>query len=379
MKIVFVVNEERYFVSHRLSLALKAIERGWDVLLVALPSSGGPDLASMGIRVINAKLDRGGFNPFRDLAYCTQLMRLYRRERPDLVHHVTLKPVLYGAFSAWLSRVDYVVNAIAGLGSIVTSRTLRVRFIRPFIMLALRGVLKRKNSRIILQNEDDSKELTRALDLDSNCIYMTKGSGVDVSEFHPLTTPANHEVPLVVMVTRLLVEKGVYELIEASRILKARGVAARFALIGEPDPANPHSVPQIDLDAAADQGLIEVWGLRNDVSQIYQKASVAVLPSFYREGVPKSLLEAASSGLPIITTDAPGCREVVDHGVNGFLVAVRQAQPLADSLEKLLVSPELRQTMGRASREKALREFDVSCVVKQTFKAYDDLMSKDLK
>lgn len=373
MKIIFTVSEDWYFVSHRLPLAEEALRRGWEVLLLARVSGHENDLRRKGVRVIHVDLDRGGLNPLRDFKYCLELRRLYRKEKPDLVHHVAMKPCLYGSIAARWARVGCCVNAVAGFGTLFSSRSRVIGAVRPFVLNAFRHLFSYTNSRLIVQNTDDVYEFEHKLKLQADQIRLIRGSGVDLETFCPADRSTANNVPLIVMVSRLLADKGVLELIEAGKLLRQRGVACRIALVGDADPENVHAVSDEVLHAAESTGAVELWGRRSDVADIYKQADIAVLPS-YREGLPKSLIEAAACGLPIVTTDVPGCREIVNEGVNGFLVPVKQSEPLADALGKLVQDADLRRKMGERSREKAIAEFDVTLVVQETFAIYEELL-----
>jgi glycosyltransferase involved in cell wall biosynthesis len=283
-----------------------------------------------------------------------QLVNLYRRERPDIVHHVALKPVLYGALAARLARVPAVVNALAGLGAAFISNSRRSRHLRRALLLAFRRLLDRKGSRLLVQNEDDRALFVDARIVGPARIALIPGSGVDAARFAPMPEPDG--VPVAALVGRMLWDKGVGEAVEAARLLKARGVALRVALVGRPDPANPRSIPEETLRAWQDEGLVEWWGHRDDMVEVWRQAAIGLLPS-YREGMPKALLEAASCGRALVATDVPGCRALVRPWLNGVLVAKGDAAALADALATLAAAPAMRAQMGAAARELVLAEY----------------------
>lgn len=377
IKLCFVVSEDWYFCSHRLPLAVEAIRRGWEVVLVARMSIHQAELNAMGIRTVNVDIDRGGVNPVNEFRYWSRLVKAYRQERPDIIHHVAMKPCLYGSMAARFCGLKNTVNAIAGLGTIFTSPSPKIRRVRPFVKFAFNRLLGRPTSRVIMQNTDDVYEFETGVGIDREHIHLIRGSGVDMDEFYPPAISRNSDVPMIVLVSRLLIEKGVLELIEAGRILKERKMDCRVVLVGDSDPHNPHAVSEEELAMAESRGWVELWGRRNDIADIYREADIATLPSYYREGIPKTLLEAAASGLPIVTTDSVGCRETVDEGRNGFRVPVRDAEALADALAKLISDTELRNRMGQKSRLKAMAEFDVRHVVDETFKIYSEILSSN--
>jgi glycosyltransferase involved in cell wall biosynthesis len=294
------------------------------------------------------------------------LWRLYRRERPDLVHHVALKPVIFGAMAAWLARVPGQVNAVAGMGWLFTTTSGIVRLVRPVIRWMLGRLLNRPHSLTIVQNPEDRILLERA-GVSAKRLRLIRGAGVDVQIFFPVAPPP--EPVRIVLVARMLWDKGVGEFVEAARILSESGANARFVLVGDPDPANPASVPESTLLSWNGQNGVEWWGRREDMPSVLQSAHIACLPS-YREGLPKTLLEAAATGLPIVTTDAPGCREVVRDGINGFLVPVRDSVALAAALKRLIDDAVLRRSMGEQSRLRAETEFGLETVIAQTLETY---------
>jgi glycosyltransferase involved in cell wall biosynthesis len=365
-KLLFLVTEDWYFVSHRLSLAVAARAAGFEVVVATRVREKAAAITAAGIRVIPFEMDRKGTNPLLEFPTLWRLWRLYRRERPDLAHHVALKPVLLGGLAARLAGVRAVVSAIAGLGMLFSGERL------PIAARLLKGLLPSLVGRgsAIVQNPDDAAMLAECGVAQAR-IRMICGSGVDTECFAPSVEQPG--IPLVVLPARLLRDKGVAEFVAAARILRGQGVAARFALVGEPDPANPTSVTQAEIRAWVAEGVIEWWGHREDMGTVYAVSHVVCLPS-YREGLPKSLLEAAAAGRPIVATDAPGCREIVRDGVNGFLVPVRDVAALAASLRRLLEDAELRRAMGARGRQIVLAEFSVEQVVRETLALYRELL-----
>lgn len=365
-KLLFVVTEDWYFVSHRLALAVAAQAAGFEVAVATRAGQQADVIRNAGIRLIPFELSRRSGNPFAEVV---ALWRLYRHERPDLVHHVALKPVMLGALAAWLARVPAQVNAVAGLGWLFTSSGRFVRLLRPVLRRILGRLLTQPFSLTIVQNQEDRALLERS-GVTATRLRLILGAGVDIRAYHPVPPPP--EPVCIALVSRMLWDKGVGEFVEAARSLTGAGVRARFVLVGAPDPANPASVPESTLRDWHGQYGIEWWGRRDDVPAVLQAAHIACLPS-YREGLPKSLLEAAACGLPIVATDAPGCREVVIDGVNGLLVPVRDANALAVALKKLINDPNLRQRMGEQLRLRAETEFAQETVIAQTLAVYSEL------
>ncbi|MBI5862209.1 MAG: glycosyltransferase family 4 protein [Rhodocyclales bacterium] len=367
-RLLFVVTEDWYFVSHRLPLAVAAGKAGFDVAVATRVNAHGEQIKAAGIRLVPFELSRRSGNPLAEMA---RLIRLYQHERPDIVHHVALKPVLYGTLAAWLARVPHVVNAVAGLGWLFTSGGWWVRWLRPVVRRVLAWRLSATHSVTIVQNPDDRALLQQA-GVSADKLHLIRGAGVDTQVFHPVEPPAG---PLfIVLAARMLWDKGVGEFVEAARRLSDAGVNARFVLVGEPDPANPASVPESTLHEWQGRHGVEWWGRRDDMPAVLRQAHIACLPS-YREGLPKSLLEAAATGLPIVTTDAPGCREVVNDGDNGLLVPLRNATALAAALQRLIADAGLRARMGARSRERALAEFSQEQVIAQTLQLYRERLA----
>jgi glycosyltransferase involved in cell wall biosynthesis len=367
MKLLYVVTEDWYFVSHRLPLAVAAQAAGFEVAVATRAGQQADAIRSAGIRLIPFSLSRRGGNPLREVL---ALWQLYRREQPDLIHHVALKPVMFGALAAWLARAPAQVNAVAGLGWLFTSSLGSVRLVRPVLRRMLAWLLSRPHSLTIVQNPEDMSLLARS-GLSATRLRLIRGAGVNVRIYYPVAPPP--EPVCIVLASRMLWDKGVGEFVEAARRLTEAGVNARFVLVGAPDPDNPASVPKSTLRSWHGRNGVEWWGRRKDMPGVLQSAHIACLPSFYGEGLPKSLLEAAACGLPIVTTDAPGCREVVRNGVNGLLVPVHDVMELAAALRKLIHDADLRRSMGEESRLRAETEFGLETVIAQTLAVYREV------
>jgi glycosyltransferase involved in cell wall biosynthesis len=368
-RLLFVVTEDWYFVSHRLPLAVVAQKAGFDVAVATRVGEHGETIRAAEIRLIPFSLSRRRGNPLREVA---ALERLYFRERPDIVHHVALKPVLYGALAARLAGVPQVVNAIAGLGWLFTSSGLAARILRPVICRLLAWLLGAPHSRTIVQNPDDFGLLIK-MGVPEDRLRLIRGAGVDTEIFTPaLESPP--EPVTVLFSARMLWAKGVGEFVEAARQLTQAGVKARSVLVGDPDPGNPASVPVATLRAWHGHNGVEWWGQCDNMPAVFRTAHIACLPSYYREGLPKVLLEAAACGLPIVTTDAPGCREIVRDGDNGFLVPARDAKALAVTLRSLIDNVALRAKMGQRARAIVLAEFSQERVIAETLAVYQELI-----
>ena len=311
LRILYLVTEDWYFVSHRLGLAQAVRDAGCEVTVVTRTRDHADVIQMEGFKLVSFLLPRSRLSLISELKSIVNLVRIYRQARPDLVHHVALKPSLYGSVAALLAPGPAVVNALTGLGFVFTAGHWMRNVLRPLVSIGGRLVMSRPRSRIIVQNPDDMKTLAEAGIVRHGRASLIRGAGVDLDEFPPQPDPDG--IPTIAMVSRLLWNKGVGELVEASRILQDRGMKVRTLLIGMPDPDNPTSIPEDQLCDWHDDGLIQWWGFRDAIAEIWREAHVAVLPS-YREGLPKSLLEAAACARPIVATDVPGCREIVEDG-----------------------------------------------------------------
>lgn len=369
-KLLFLITEDWYFCSHRLVLAREAKRRGYDVVVATRVERHRDQILSAGLKLIPITMERNGRNPWTEFLSICELVRIYRSERPDIVHHVAIKPVIYGSLAARISGVPNVVNAIAGMGYVFISRSWKARVLRPFLKRAMGVLLNRPNARIILQNPDDFSMLVEAGIADPDRTDLIFGSGVDVGEFRFFPEPDGDTT--VMMCSRMLWEKGVGEFVEAARILRSEKIQARFVLVGDIDTGNPGTVSRSQLEAWNDEGTVEWWGHRNDMPAVLAQAHIACLPS-YREGMPKSLIEASSCGRPIVTTDSPGCREIVKDGENGFLVPVRDSAALAAAIRKLLDDRPLRRRFGARGREFVMEKFSLEKVIDDTLAVYGRL------
>lgn len=368
---LFVVNQARFFVTHRLPLAEAARRAGYDVHVVVPDGPGIETIEARGIPVHRVVFDRGGMNPATDARTVAALAALYRRLRPDLVHHVTVKPVLYGSLVARLLGVPAVVNAVSGLGYLELANAWHARVARTAVRRLYRMAFRRRLLRVIFQNPDDRAAFERAGIVRPEQAVLIPGSGVDLDEFTP--HPAPNGRPIVLLPARMLWDKGVGEFVDAARQLRARGCGARFVLVGDTHE-NPAAVRKPQLLAWTREGVVEWWGQRNDMPAVFAQATVVCLPS-YREGCPKALLEAAASGRAIVTTDVPGCRDVVSDGEEGLLVPARDASALARALDRLLTDAELRRACGARARRRAEHEFGMDRVIEATLSIYRDLVA----
>ncbi len=394
-RILFLVTEDWYFLSHRLPLARAARDAGAEVLVATRYSVHQEKIAAEGFTTIALGWDRGSHNPVKEAFSVLRLAALYYQWRPDIVHHVAMKPIMLGSLAAkiinWLGVRPYIVNAVTGLGYFfiepnisydsnpdlghhsgndISSRN-SGSVLRYVVHAALRFALGNHQTTVIVQNEDDVATLRRHQMLDHSRIKIIRGSGVNVKEFPQL--PAPNGPVVAALVARMLSDKGIRETVQAAAILKQQGVDLKIWLVGPTDPANPAAIPEENLQAWDDAGVIKWVGQRNDIAGIWAEAAIAVLPS-YREGLPKALLEAASCGRPLVATDAPGCREICRDQETGLLVPIGDAKALAQALATLTKDQDLRLRLGATARRVVEQEFSTEKVVQQTMALYRELL-----
>lgn len=359
-KLLYLVSEDKYFISHRFNLAKAAIKAGYEVHLATTVSQHAKEIEKAGIRLHPLKsFNRASTNPFNQLTSLHELWQLYKQVKPDVVHHVAMKPVLYGSLVAICLRVPKIVNALTGMGYVFISNSCKAKSLRRIMLPIMRYIFSRPNQHLIVQNKDDYKMWQ------GHNVVLIRGSGVDVHKFTPITT--KNKVPVVLFPSRMLWDKGVGELIAAANLLRDSKFELWFC--GDIDPKNPSSVSKKDLEGWQAARLITWLGQQSDMPAIYQKADIVVLPS-YREGLPKSLLEAAACGKPMIATDVPGCREIVINKKTGLLVPAHDAKALATALQRLLNNEALRKTMGQAARELVVSEFADEVIIPATLQVY---------
>jgi glycosyltransferase involved in cell wall biosynthesis len=375
-KILFLVTEDYYFWSHRLPIACAARDAGFEVIVATRVQNYAKRIIQEGFKLIPIGLRRHRKNPLKEIISIIELIKLYRTEHPDIVHHVAMKPVLYGTTAARIAKIPIIINALAGLGYVFISDRSRANILRFLISVAFRLTLNSQNTKLIIQNPDDFEFLVTSGLVKPDNVTLIKGSGVDTCEFVP--APEHEGEPIILLVSRMLWDKGVKEFVDSAKLLVEGGTRARFVLIGRNDPANPTSIPTSTLESWQNQNYVEWWGYREDIPAVLQKSHVVCLPS-YREGLPKVLIEAAACGRPIVTTDTPGCREIVRDGENGFCVPIRDANALAKAIRRLIDDPVLRKKMGERGREIALKEFSVDKVISETLALYKKLLSEKLR
>ena len=372
MKIVLFANTDWYLYNFRRSLALSLHRAGHELLLLSPPGPYGEKLQALGLRWEPLPMERRSLNPLRELSLLRHLVQLLRRERPALVHGFTIKCAVYGSLAARLAGVPARVNAVAGMGYVFTSNDAKARALRPVVRGLLRLALDGEGARLILQNSDDVALFERAGLVDPSRIRMVRGSGVDCSRFVKRSGERSGGPLRVLVAARLLWDKGLEEYVAAARELLAEGRRIEFLLAGTPDPGNPAAVPEQTVRGWVNEGVVNWLGHVDDMATLLGAVDVVALPS-YREGLPKTLIEAAACAQPLITTDVPGCREVVTDGVDGLLVPVRDAKALAHAIRRLDDDPALAQRLGEAAWAKAHAEFDERIVIRRTIDVYREL------
>ncbi len=367
-KLLLVIDTDWFFLSHRLPVALGAKKNGWSVVIVAADTGKADVIRGHGLGFIHANLVRNKLNPFHELRIIKELYTIYKEERPDIVHHVTLKIILNGGIAAKLAGVTGVVNAVAGLGHFFINPK-KAWLVNILFSPVFRLIKTIRNLNYIFQNEDDRGVFLKRGWTKPVQAKMIKGSGVDLEQF--AYTPEPDSGPVKILCgTRLLKDKGIIEFIGAAALLKSKhGAEVEFILAGKIITENPTSISENEIMEWVSQGLITFIGFQENMYTCLAGSHINVLPS-YREGLPKSLIEASAVGRPMVTTDVPGCRDIVTDGVNGYLVPVKNVEKLAEAINALVTDKTLRTKMGIAARKKAFEEFSIDKVVSETLKVY---------
>lgn len=370
-KLFIVVNVDWFFLSHRKDIALRAQQTGWDVTIVTADTGKLKDIEALGLKVLNLPMSRSGMNMVEELKTLNWLRKLYRREKPDVVHHVGMKTILWGSLAAKFSRVKGVVNAISGLGGFFAEDNKGL--LSKVMPMVLRFSHNRPNLLCIFQNDDDWGVYVKHGIIRHEQGRFIKGSGVSLADF--CYTPEPEEGKLKVILTaRMIVEKGIFLLTEAAERLRSKyGEKVEFLLIGGLDD-HPGAITKEQLDAVCDGKYIQWLGYRTDVRDLLKQCHIVAFPSYYMEGLPKSLIEADAIGRPIITSNSVGCKETVVDGENGFLIQPKDVDALTEKLDLLLGDKELRVRMGKAARAYAEKYFDIEVVIERHLAIYDELM-----
>lgn len=379
MKVALFANTDWYLYNFRKSLAEKLQADGYEVVLLAPRGPYMERLERLGFKCAAVPMHRRSLNPWSELRVILWLSKVIVKEEIELIHSFTIKCAVYGGIAARLAGDKNRIGAVAGLGYVFTSSHWRAKLLRPLVCTAMRGAFGGGRSRVILQNPDDLNVLLRSNVVHSSSVRLIRSSGVDCQRFSHAGARESGSPLRVLLAARLLWAKGIREFTEAARLLKNKGCNVQFLLAGDPDPGNPDSVSEDTLRQWNKEGLVDWLGHVEDMSRLLATVHVMALPSTYGEGVPRSLIEAAACGLALVTTDAPGCREVVIHEVNGLLIPGRNAAALADAVARLEASPELVLRFGQAAQHKARLEFSEQTVLQQTIDVYTELAESTLQ
>lgn len=372
-KVLMLLPQDWFFLSHFLDRAMAARDAGFEVVIAARDDGDGERIRRLKFPFYAIQFNRRGINPISEILVIRRIHALYREIQPDLIHHVAMKPILYGTVAARLLGFRRIINAPVGMGYVFSSDDLRARMLRPFVVAGLKAFLNPQGSHIITENSDDHAAFVKMGAVDPTIAHLIRGAGVDTSHFHPAPLPPEGTI-IVTLVARALRDKGIREYVAAARQLRIWGIDAVFRLVGGPDAGNPASCSDEELAAWHRTGDIEWLGPRKDVPELLRASHIATLPS-YREGLPKSLMEAMSVGLPVVVTDVPGCRELVEDGVTGLLVPPKNPDALAVAIARLVGDATLRTRLGTAARALIKREFSTEEVCQRTLSVYRAMLT----
>mgnify|MGYP006125819121 FL=1 len=370
-KILFLVNVDWFFVSHRLGIARAAIEKGYEVHLATTVTNQASIIKDTGLILHELQMSRSGSRIIGNLKTLIAIIKIFREVNPQLVHLVTIKPIILGGIAARFTKIHGVIAAVSGLGSSFLDNGIYGKIKLFFIKKLYRISLGNLNIQVICQNQNDTEDVQKISQLPLANFSLIEGSGVSLTKFR--YSEDNREIPNVIMASRLLCDKGVMEFVDAARSLKESKTNVNMILVGEPDPDNPSSITKLQVTSWEREGILEYWGHQEDMEKILQQSSIVVLPS-YREGFPKILIEAAACGRAVITTDVPGCRDAIYNGVTGILVPEKNAVALADAIKELALNPNLYKEMGKKGRKMAENRFDEKNVISKHLEIYNQLL-----
>lgn len=372
MKLFIVVNVDWFLISHRMVIAMAAQKAGWDVTVITADTGRLKEIEAVGLKTINLPMSRSGKNILQELTTFGFLYKLYRREKPDVVHHVGIKTILWGTLAAKFAKVHGVVNAVSGLGGFFAEKNQSM--MAKLLPIVLRYSHHRNNLNVIFQNiEDKQLFLEHRIIQEAQARYI-KGSGVNLKDYSYTPEPKDGKT-IVLLTARMIVEKGVFILTDAAeKLRKEYENKAEFWIVGGLDD-HPGAITKEQLNAVCDGKYIKWLGRREHVKELLQQCHLFAFPSYYMEGLPKSLIEACAIGRPIVTTDNIGCRDVVTDGMNGYLVPIKDSDALAEKIKALIDHPEWRLQMGMASRRVAEENFSVDSVVENHLTIYNELVS----
>jgi glycosyltransferase involved in cell wall biosynthesis len=371
-KLHFVVNEDWAFVSHFFERAVAAQSAGYKVDISAHCGEKQAVLEAAGFTIYPHNISRSGTNPFIEIRNLFAMIKVFRKSKPDIIHLIALKPIVIGAIAARIYGKAQVVCAPIGMGYLFSSNDRKARLLQPLVRFVLRRLLRLKNTQVIIENDEDCESLVSGNFVKMSNIQVIKGAGVDLSLYKAI--PENPEAQVVTMFSRVLRDKGVLDYVEAAKIVHREFPNALFQLVGDCDPGNPTSFSESEVRSWESAGSIKWLGYRTDVPELLAASNIVCLPS-YREGLPKTLIEACAAQRAIVATDVTGCREVVSHGSNGLLTPVRNPEKLAEAISQLLGDPIQRTTFAKNGRVRAETEFASSIVIKRTLSVYEKVLS----
>ena len=375
-KIIINLTEDWFFVSHFLSRAIDAKKAGYDVYISCNEKNDRKYIEENGIKFLHLPLDRRGINPIYELFIILRYCTIFNKLKPDIVHNVGPKPIIYGSIAAKLVNIKSVINAPIGMGFVFTSSTIKAKLLKTILLLLFKLTLnqhhgRNKKNRVIFENSDDMNYFVNSRIVNINEAILIRGAGIEIDE-KLIKNKKENNIPTISLVARMLEDKGIYEFVEAAKILKKKNVKSRFLLIGDIDKKNPTSLKHSTLEEWKNRKIVEWLGWVKDVKAILLETDILCLPS-YREGLPKSLLEGAAVGLPLVSTDTVGCREVVSDGINGYLVPIKDSKQLSFAIQKLIENKDLRVKMGKESFRIAKSQFASEIINSQTLSLYSEL------
>ena len=374
-KLFLVVNVDKFFFSHRKEIALAAKNAGYDVTVITHFTGRQDEISVLGLRVIDLPENPTGMNPRDEIKTFFFLYRLYKKEKPDVIHHVGIKPMLWGTLAASLCGKKNVVNAVSGTGFLFSPEKRNSK-----VSCSVRWLLKKVNRhsyRYIFQNNDDRREFEEAGISSAEQTVMIKGSGVDLNKFIFVSeTEKDNSVLKIVFTGRMIEAKGILVLIDAAQKLRSDYEGKiQFLLCGDLDE-NPTALKREQLESLCDGTYIKWLGFQNDIYSVLKQCHIMCFPSFYMEGLPKSVIDAEASGLPVITTDWVGCRDTVEDGYNGFIIPPKDTDVLVKKIKILADNAELRKIMGKNARAYAEKYFSIDNVINKHLEIYKEFVSR---
>ena len=373
MKILFIISEDWYFVSHRLALAKSAIQVGYNVALLSRYTNHRKAIENANIETIDWPLDRSSKNPIKELIAIISVISSIRQFRPSIIHSVAMKPVIYSSIASLFTGLDNRIFALAGLGFVFTSNKSYAKILRPFLKVIFSLLFKGKKTKLILQNPDDQRQLLSEGVINLKNIRLIRGAGVDTKTFSFKTIPSN--MPIIILPSRMLWAKGIQDFIDCAKVINIDNIMARFVLVGTPDDQNPDSISTQLLTEWHKDGVIEWWEFQSDMPNVFHQSTIVCLPTTYGEGLPKSLLEAASCGRPIVAYDVPGCREIVKDGYNGYLVQPKSIDGLVEAIILLINNYKLCVQMGKDGRKLVKKYFTQEKIAQETMAVWDEVLA----